>query len=164
MDFLFFFFSFFLFMLHFRMLSKVKIEVETFGVALDDLDFLDQVVQNLERLFALGFFQVIVIFNIQFLSSLYLKNSIMKINIRDTCSQRLFQADSPLSSSLNIVMCNKKLLDALSSCFHEGCCEILLRLGKLLFPIVSDFGVIDSRNCICIFVPLQSLSFLIDIS
>lgn len=42
----------------FRMLSKVKLEVETFGVALDDLDFLDQVVETLQRLFALGFFEV----------------------------------------------------------------------------------------------------------
>lgn len=45
------------------MLSKVKLEVETFGVALDDLDFLDQVVETLQRLFALGFFEVKVIFS-----------------------------------------------------------------------------------------------------
>jgi hypothetical protein len=54
-------------MLHFRMLSKVKLEVETFGVSLEDLDFLDQVVENLQRLFALGFFQVILIFNVHFI-------------------------------------------------------------------------------------------------
>ncbi|KAF3324727.1 WASH complex subunit 7-like protein [Carex littledalei] len=83
-----------------RMLSKVKLEVKTFGVALDDLDFLDQVVENLQRLFALGFFE------------------------------RLVRADSPLSASLNHVMCNKKLLDAFSSCFYEGCSEILLRLDS----------------------------------
>jgi hypothetical protein len=49
------------------MLSKVKLEVETFGVSLEDLDFLDQVVENLQRLFALGFFQVILIFNVHFI-------------------------------------------------------------------------------------------------
>ncbi|XP_078173320.1 uncharacterized protein LOC144567139 isoform X4 [Carex rostrata] len=83
-----------------RMLSKVKLEVETFGVALDDLDFLDQVVETLQKLFALGFFE------------------------------RLVLADSPLSASLNLVMCNSKLLDAFSSCFYEGCSEILPRLDS----------------------------------
>lgn len=60
----------------------------------------------------------------------------MKTNIRDNCSQRLVLADSPLSASLNLVMCNNKLLDAFSSCFYEGCSEILPRLGELLFPII----------------------------
>ncbi|KAJ4775130.1 WASH complex subunit SWIP [Rhynchospora pubera] len=83
-----------------RMLSQVKIDVETFGIALDDLDFLDQVVENLQRLFTHGFFQ------------------------------RLVQADSPFSTRLTLVKSNRKLLDAFSSCFYDGCSETLLRLDS----------------------------------
>ncbi|XP_062233658.1 uncharacterized protein LOC133930903 isoform X2 [Phragmites australis] len=83
-----------------RMMSKVKSEVDVFGMSVDDVDFLDQVVHNLQKLFDSGFFH------------------------------RLVQVDSPLCSSINLVRSNQKLLDAFYSCFSESSSEILLRIGS----------------------------------
>jgi hypothetical protein len=43
-----------------RMMSKVKSEVDVFGMSVEDLDFLDQVVHNLQKLLDIGFFHVSV--------------------------------------------------------------------------------------------------------
>ncbi len=43
-----------------RMLDKVKSEVDVFSMSFEDVDFLDQVVHNLQKLFDIGFFQVSV--------------------------------------------------------------------------------------------------------
>ncbi|GJN01017.1 hypothetical protein PR202_ga18249 [Eleusine coracana subsp. coracana] len=84
-----------------RMMSKVKSEVEVFDMSVEDLDFLDQVVHNLQKLFDSGFFH------------------------------RLVQVDSPLCSSINLVRSNQKFLDAFYSFFSESSSEILLRVGSL---------------------------------
>ena len=42
------------------MMSKVKSEVDVFGMSVDDIDFLDQVVHNLQKIFDSGFFHVSV--------------------------------------------------------------------------------------------------------
>uniref|UniRef100_A0A0D9WLI9 WASH complex subunit 4 N-terminal domain-containing protein n=1 Tax=Leersia perrieri TaxID=77586 RepID=A0A0D9WLI9_9ORYZ len=83
-----------------RMLDKVKSEIDVFSMSLEDVDFLDQVVQNLQKLFDIGFFQ------------------------------RLVQEDSPLCSSINLVRSNKKLLDAFYSFFCESSSEIIQRIGE----------------------------------
>ncbi|KAJ3692471.1 hypothetical protein LUZ60_012821 [Juncus effusus] len=43
-----------------RMLSKVKMEVETFNITLEEFDFIDQVIENLQKLFEIGFFQRLI--------------------------------------------------------------------------------------------------------
>jgi hypothetical protein len=43
-----------------RMISKVKSEVDVFGMSVEDIDFLDQVVHNLQKIFDSGFFHVSV--------------------------------------------------------------------------------------------------------
>ncbi|XP_066370406.1 uncharacterized protein [Miscanthus floridulus] len=83
-----------------RMMSKVKSEVDVFGMSVDDIDFLDQVVHNLQKIFDSGFFH------------------------------RLVLVDSPLCSSIDLVRSNKKLLDAFYSCFAESSSEIILRVGS----------------------------------
>uniref|UniRef100_A0A0E0L7H8 WASH complex subunit 4 N-terminal domain-containing protein n=1 Tax=Oryza punctata TaxID=4537 RepID=A0A0E0L7H8_ORYPU len=83
-----------------RMLDKVKSEVDVFSMSFEDVDFLDQVVHNLQKLFDIGFFQ------------------------------RLVQEDSPLCSSINIARSNKKLLDTFYSFFSESCSEIIQRIGE----------------------------------
>ncbi|KAK3128319.1 hypothetical protein QOZ80_6BG0459880 [Eleusine coracana subsp. coracana] len=84
-----------------RMMSKVKSEVDVFDMSVEDLDFLDQVVHTLQKLFDSGFFH------------------------------RLVQVDSPLCSSINLVRSNQKFLDAFYSFFSESSSEILLRVGSL---------------------------------
>ncbi|TVU12764.1 hypothetical protein EJB05_46421, partial [Eragrostis curvula] len=84
-----------------RMMSKVKSEVDIFCVSVEDVDFLDQVVHNLQRLFESGFFH------------------------------RLVQVDSPLCSSISLVRSNQKFLDAFYSFFFEISSEILQRIGSL---------------------------------
>ncbi|RCV20061.1 hypothetical protein SETIT_4G026000v2 [Setaria italica] len=83
-----------------RMMSKVKSEVDIFGMSVEDVDFLDQVVHNLQKIFDSGLFH------------------------------RLLQVDSPLRSSIDLVRSNKKLLDAFHSCFAESSSEIILRIGS----------------------------------
>ncbi|XP_072966494.1 uncharacterized protein [Typha angustifolia] len=83
-----------------RMLTKVKREVDTFGITFDDLDFLDRIVVKLDKLFVVGFFQ------------------------------RLMQTESPWHVQLSLIRCNKKFLDACSSCFHDTFSEILRRLDS----------------------------------
>ncbi|OEL37588.1 WASH complex subunit 7, partial [Dichanthelium oligosanthes] len=83
-----------------RMMSKVKSEVDIFGMPVEDVDFLDQVVHNLQKIFDSGLFH------------------------------RLLQVDSPLRSSIDLVRSNKKLLDAFYSCFAESSSEITLRIGS----------------------------------
>ncbi|KAF8732817.1 hypothetical protein HU200_015159 [Digitaria exilis] len=83
-----------------RMMSKVKSEVNIFGISVEDVDFLDQVVHNLQKIFDSGLFH------------------------------RLLQVDSPLCSSIDLVRSNKKLLDAFYSCFVESSSEIILRIGS----------------------------------
>uniref|UniRef100_A0A0E0PT70 WASH complex subunit 4 N-terminal domain-containing protein n=1 Tax=Oryza rufipogon TaxID=4529 RepID=A0A0E0PT70_ORYRU len=84
-----------------RMLDKVKSEVDVFSMSFEDVDFLDQVVHNLQKLFDIGFFQ------------------------------RLVQEDSPLCSSITLVRSNKKLLDTFYSFFSESSSEIIQRIGSL---------------------------------
>uniref|UniRef100_A0A0A9C225 WASH complex subunit 4 N-terminal domain-containing protein n=1 Tax=Arundo donax TaxID=35708 RepID=A0A0A9C225_ARUDO len=84
-----------------RMMSKVKSEVDIFGMSVEDVDFLDQVVYNLQKLFDSGFFH------------------------------RLVQVDSPLCSSINLVKSNHKFMDAFYSFFSERSTEILLRVGSV---------------------------------
>ncbi|KAL6606587.1 hypothetical protein ACP70R_042240 [Stipagrostis hirtigluma subsp. patula] len=84
-----------------RMMSKVKSEVGIFDISVEDVDFLDQVVHNLQKLFDSGFFH------------------------------RLVQVDSPLYSTISLVRSNQKLLDSFYSCFSESISEILLRIGSL---------------------------------
>ncbi|EEE65048.1 hypothetical protein OsJ_20045 [Oryza sativa Japonica Group] len=83
-----------------RMLDKVKSEVDVFSMSFEDVDFLDQVVHNLQKLFDIGFFQ------------------------------RLVQEDSPLCSSITLVRSNKKLLDTFYSFFSESSSEIIQRIGE----------------------------------
>lgn len=83
-----------------RMMSKVKSEVDVFGMSVEDIDFLDQVVHNLQKIFDSGFFHQLVL------------------------------VDSPLCSSIDLVRSNKKLLDAFYSCFAESSSEIILRVGS----------------------------------
>ncbi|XP_072994798.1 uncharacterized protein [Typha latifolia] len=83
-----------------RMLTKVKREVDMFGITFDDLDFLDRIVVKLDKLFVVGFFQ------------------------------RLMQTESPWHVQLSLIRCNKKFLDACSSCFHDTFSEILRRLDS----------------------------------
>lgn len=40
------------------MLSKVKLEIDTFDISVEDLDLLDQVVVHFEKLLEVNFFQV----------------------------------------------------------------------------------------------------------
>ncbi|KAG1360736.1 putative WASH complex subunit 4 [Cocos nucifera] len=42
-----------------RMLNKVKLEVDIFGITAEDLDFLDQVVSQLQKLLVVGLFQIL---------------------------------------------------------------------------------------------------------
>ncbi|XP_040380972.1 WASH complex subunit 4-like isoform X2 [Oryza brachyantha] len=84
-----------------RMLDKVKSEADVFSVSFEDVDFLDQVVHNLQKLFDIGFFQ------------------------------RLVQEDSPLCSSINLIRSNKKLSDTFYSFFSESSSEIIQRIGCL---------------------------------
>jgi hypothetical protein len=42
------------------MMSKIKSEVNVFGMSVENLDFLDQVVHNLQKLLDIGFFHVSV--------------------------------------------------------------------------------------------------------
>ncbi|XP_020112572.1 WASH complex subunit SWIP homolog isoform X5 [Ananas comosus] len=86
--------------LYARMLNKVKTEANNFVMIIEDLDLLDQVVGNLEKLFEFGFFK------------------------------RLTQMESPWQASLNLVRCNKKFLDACCSCFHDSLSELLLRIDS----------------------------------
>ncbi|XP_026660870.2 WASH complex subunit 4-like isoform X2 [Phoenix dactylifera] len=81
-----------------RMLNKVKLEVDIFGITAVDFDFLDQVVSQLQKLLEVGLFQ------------------------------RLLQSESPLHATLEQVRCNKKFIDVCSSCIHDGLSEILPRL------------------------------------
>ncbi|CAN6208853.1 unnamed protein product [Urochloa humidicola] len=83
-----------------RMMSKVKSEVDIFGMSVEDVDFLDQVVHNLQKIFDNGLFN------------------------------RLLQVDSPLRSSIDLVRSNKKLLDAFYSCFSDSSSEIIRRIGS----------------------------------
>uniref|UniRef100_A0A0E0DWD2 WASH complex subunit 4 N-terminal domain-containing protein n=1 Tax=Oryza meridionalis TaxID=40149 RepID=A0A0E0DWD2_9ORYZ len=83
-----------------RMLDKVKSEVDVFSMSFEDVDFLDQVVHNLQKLFDIGFFQ------------------------------RLVQEDSPLCSSITLVRSNKKLLDTFYYFFSESSSEIIQRIGE----------------------------------
>ncbi|CAL5050704.1 unnamed protein product [Urochloa decumbens] len=83
-----------------RMMSKVKSEVNIFGMSVEDVDFLDQVVHNLQKIFDSDLFH------------------------------RLLQVDSPLRASIDLVRSNKKLLDAFYSCFAENSSEIILRIGS----------------------------------
>lgn len=43
------------------MMSKVKSEIGIFDMSVEDLDFLDQVMHNLQKLFDNGFFHVSII-------------------------------------------------------------------------------------------------------
>lgn len=43
------------------MLDNVKLELDTFDISVDDLEFLNQVVKHLEKLLRVGFFQVSII-------------------------------------------------------------------------------------------------------
>lgn len=81
-----------------RMLNKVKLEVDIFGITVEDLDFLDQVVSQVQKLLEVSLFQ------------------------------RLLQLESPLHATLEQVRCNKKFIDVCSSCIHDGLSEILPRL------------------------------------
>ncbi|XP_010934687.1 uncharacterized protein [Elaeis guineensis] len=81
-----------------RMLNKVKLEVDIFGITAEDLDFLDQVVSQLQKFLVVGLFQ------------------------------RLLQSESPLHATLEQVRCNKKFIDICSSCIHDALSEILPRL------------------------------------
>lgn len=51
--------SFSCFLLWFcRMLSKVKLEIDTFDITVEDIDLLDQVVVHFEKLLEVNFFKV----------------------------------------------------------------------------------------------------------
>ncbi|OVA07692.1 WASH complex subunit 7 [Macleaya cordata] len=80
------------------MLNKVKAEVDNLGIAVGDLDCLDQVVSHLEKLLDTGLFQ------------------------------RLLQDELSWVEVLQKVRQNRKFLDACTSCVHDGLSEILPRL------------------------------------
>jgi hypothetical protein len=118
------------------MMSKVKSEVDIFGMSVEDVDFLDQVVHNLQKIFDSGLFLVSVS-ALTFLFTHYfpfgtpvMKCSAVYFTAYLFLLQRLLQVDSPLRSSIDLIRSNKKLLDAFHSCFTESSSEIILRIGE----------------------------------
>ncbi|ERN13296.1 hypothetical protein AMTR_s00041p00059380 [Amborella trichopoda] len=77
-----------------RMIAKVKLDPNSFDISLEDLDYLDQVVNQLEKSFHDGFLK------------------------------RLFKEDSLWHGTLQKIKSNRKFLDALSSCTYEGLSDI----------------------------------------
>ncbi|KAI3843991.1 hypothetical protein MKX03_000356 [Papaver bracteatum] len=80
------------------MLNKVKLEVDNIGIAVGDLDCLDQVVSHLGRLLEFGLFK------------------------------RLLREESSWIEILQKVNQNRKFLDACTSCVHDGLLAIIPRL------------------------------------
>ncbi|KAI3918207.1 hypothetical protein MKX01_041527 [Papaver californicum] len=80
------------------MLNKVKLEVDNLGIAVGDLDCLDQVVNHLGRLLEFGLFK------------------------------RLLREESAWIEILQKVNQNRKFLDACTSCLHDGLLAIIPRL------------------------------------
>ncbi|XP_077235545.1 uncharacterized protein LOC143877406 isoform X2 [Tasmannia lanceolata] len=78
-----------------RMLNKVKMEVNEFGISVEDLNCLFQVVNHLEKVLDVG----------------------------------LFREESSWQDTLQRVRCNRRFLDACTSCTHDGLSEIISRLG-----------------------------------
>ena len=128
-----------------RMLNKVKLEVDIFGITAEDLDFLDQVVSQLQKFLVVGLFQVNV-YNLSSFVHFPLFTGIYCFGwftcttptvslTRFILSQRLLQSESPLHATLEQVRCNKKFIDICSSCIHDALSEILPRLGKEHFFI-----------------------------
>jgi hypothetical protein len=103
-----------------RMLDKVKSEVDVFSMSFEDVDFLDQVVHNLQKLFDIGFFQ------------------------------RLVQEDSPLCSSITLVRSNKKLLDTFYSFFSESSSEIIQRIGEQRAIFFSSVHLLVCFKCLLV--------------
>ncbi|XP_042465090.1 WASH complex subunit 4-like isoform X2 [Zingiber officinale] len=81
-----------------RMLSKVKLEIDTFDITVEDIDLLDQVVVHFEKLLEVNFFKWLV----------YKESSWLGI--------------------MQQVKGNKKFIDGCFSCIHDGLVDILLRL------------------------------------
>ncbi|KAI3901457.1 hypothetical protein MKW92_008196, partial [Papaver armeniacum] len=80
------------------MLNKVKLEVDNLGIAVGDLDCLDQVLSHLGRLLEFGLFK------------------------------RLLREESSWIEILQKVNQNRKFLDACTSCVHDGLLAIIPRL------------------------------------
>lgn len=81
-----------------RMLNNMKLELDTFGISVDDLDFLDQVVKHLEKLLGVGFFQ------------------------------HLLQGEPSWNATFQTVRSNRKFIETCTSCFCDGLPEFLARL------------------------------------
>ncbi|CAL9111779.1 unnamed protein product [Musa textilis] len=82
-----------------RMLNKVKLELDTFDINVEDLDLIDQVVGDIEKLLEVRFFQW------------------------------LLHKESSWQATMEQVKDNKRFIDRCFSCIHEGLLEVLPRLG-----------------------------------
>ncbi|XP_018679452.2 uncharacterized protein LOC103977914 isoform X4 [Musa acuminata AAA Group] len=82
-----------------RMLNKVKLELDTFDINVEDLDLIDQVVRDIEKLLEVSFFQW------------------------------LLHKESSWQATMEQVKDNKRFIDGCFSCIHEGLLEVLPRLG-----------------------------------
>ncbi|XP_019055712.1 PREDICTED: WASH complex subunit SWIP-like isoform X2 [Nelumbo nucifera] len=106
-----------------RMLNKMKFEPDDFGIALGDLDNLDQVASRLEKLLDGGFFR----------------------ELEQFCHfpQHLLQENPSWVDVLQKVRQNRKFLDACTSFIHNGLSEILSRLDTW------KESLLDRRKILC---------------
>ncbi|WOK95333.1 WASH complex subunit 7-like isoform X1 [Canna indica] len=81
-----------------RMLNKVKLELDTFDITVEDIDLLDQVVGHFEKLLEVSFFQWVL------------------------------YKESSWQGTMEQVKRNKTFIDGCFSCIHEGLLEIHSRL------------------------------------